>query len=162
MNRTEAIEFLTRDGGAVPCSRYGRNSEDCAPVAFALAEIVADANGDEITEDALDYAMGLVVNDHDDVLSLISEHGTEEHRALVADLLDDEAPDFSDDDYFSDDSAIGVLKNPTAFSDAEREAAVTHLEVSINGGDQATVEAIALALLSAAELLATAVKEASK
>lgn len=90
MNRAEALTYLTRDSGRVPCSRYGTSSEDCAPVAFALAEIVQEANGDEITEEALDFYMGLVVNNHDDVLNLIREHGTEEHLELIADLLTDD------------------------------------------------------------------------
>ena len=87
MNHDEMTAYLLRDGGAVPCSRYGRNSEDCAPVAIALAEIYEEAKGEETTTEDLDYFMGLVVNDHDDVLSLILDHGTDEHRALIADVI---------------------------------------------------------------------------
>ncbi len=90
ITKDEAERLLTADGGRVPCSRYGRNSEDCWPYAWALAEIAADANGDEITEEALDYYMGLVVNDHDDVESLIAAHGTREQLDLLDYLTDDE------------------------------------------------------------------------
>jgi hypothetical protein len=84
MTHDEAIEFLTADGDLlVPCSRYGRRSSDCAEVAWALAEIELDVNGDEPTEDSLDYLMGLVVNDHDDVEYLIREHGRPEHQYLL-------------------------------------------------------------------------------
>jgi hypothetical protein len=87
LTKDQAKEFLTRDGGMIPCSRYGRHSDDAWPFAYALAEIVRDANGDEITEERLDYYMGLVVNDHDDVESLIREHGTTEHLALLKEAL---------------------------------------------------------------------------
>lgn len=83
MTKDEARIFLTHDGGTVPCSRYGRNSEDCWPYAWAVAEIFADANGDEITEDLLDHLMGLVVNDHQDIEDLIREHGSPEAQALL-------------------------------------------------------------------------------
>ena len=70
-------EYLERDGGSVPCSRYGRNSIDCAPWAIACHLIYIEANGpgDLSDEDALNYYMGLVVNDHDDVEYLIREYG---------------------------------------------------------------------------------------
>lgn len=89
MDRTEALAYLTQDPGRVPCSRYGSSSEECAPIAIALAEIIEEANGDEGVweEESLDDLMGLVVNDHDDVSSLIRKHGTEEHRALIEDVL---------------------------------------------------------------------------
>jgi hypothetical protein len=75
-DREAAITFLETDGDLlVPCSRYGRCTSDCAPWAWAAASIVADACGEYVTAADLDYAMGLVVNDHDDVESLIVEHG---------------------------------------------------------------------------------------
>lgn len=83
VTRDQARAFLTRDGGHIPCSRYATNSEDAWPYAYALAEIAREANGDPITYDVLDYYMGLVVNDHDDVESLILGHGTAEHRELI-------------------------------------------------------------------------------
>jgi hypothetical protein len=81
----EAIAFLERDGGRVPCSRYGWDSESCAPVAVAVARIIEDATGEEMTEDSLDHVMGLVVNDHDDPETLIREHGTPEQQELLDD-----------------------------------------------------------------------------
>jgi hypothetical protein len=83
MKRREGIAYLTTDpdtgedtGGLyVPCSRYGRNSADCAPVAWRVAHLVARETGEEITTESLDYAMGLVVNDHDDVAYLIRNYG---------------------------------------------------------------------------------------
>ena len=87
MSRDEARDFLTSDGGRVPCSRYGRDSDECWPIAYAVAEIIRDCNGEPITEEALDYLMGLVVNDHDDIESLLLEHGSPEQLTLV-DWLD--------------------------------------------------------------------------
>ena len=84
VDKQEARVFLTADGGATPGSRYGRHSEDCWELAYAVAEIAAEANGDPIDEEALDYYMGLVVNDSDDIESLILAHGTAEHRYLHA------------------------------------------------------------------------------
>lgn len=89
MTSTEALAYLTRDEarGWVPCSRYGVDSEDCAPWAIALAEIIEEATGeDAMTPDSLDHLMGLVVNDHDDPESMIREHGTPAHRELLDEL----------------------------------------------------------------------------
>lgn len=77
------MAFLTKDPGRVPCSRYGHNSESCAPVALATADIVADATGQPVTYELLDHMMSLVVNDHDDPESLIREHGTAEQIELL-------------------------------------------------------------------------------
>jgi hypothetical protein len=86
LTREEGIAFLVKDGPhlATPGSRYGRDAEDCAPVAWRVAEIIADETGEPITEDGLDYVMGLVVNDHDDPEYMLREHGT----AADLDLLD--------------------------------------------------------------------------
>ena len=77
MDKDQAIRFLTqdKDKGRVPCSRYGWDSESCAPVAYAAAVIVAGETGEDVTEDSLDYMMGLVVNDHDDPEYLIRHYG---------------------------------------------------------------------------------------
>jgi hypothetical protein len=76
MNKSDGIAFLTQDGNlAVPCSRYGRDSEDCAPVAWRVAYLVARETGEAITEESLDYAMSLVVNDHDDVAYMVRTYG---------------------------------------------------------------------------------------
>jgi hypothetical protein len=79
MRRRDGIAYLTRNGQdnhlQVPCSRYGRNTRECAPVAWRLAYILARETGEPITEDTLDHAMGLVVNDHDDVAYVIRTYG---------------------------------------------------------------------------------------
>lgn len=79
MTRKEGIAFLTRNGQddhlSVPCSRYGRNTADCAPVAWRVAFLVARETGEAITEESLDYCMGLVVNDHDDVAYMVNTYG---------------------------------------------------------------------------------------
>lgn len=73
--RAQALAFLTEDGGSahllVPCSRYGRDCRECAPVAWRAAVGYADATGEPITPDLLGYLMGLVVNDHEDIVRLV-------------------------------------------------------------------------------------------
>lgn len=72
MNRAEGIAFLNREGNlAVPGGRYGWDTESCSPIAWDLAEVIADANGDPVTKDELESCMGLVVNSHDDVAFLL-------------------------------------------------------------------------------------------
>jgi nucleotide-binding universal stress UspA family protein len=101
MNETEAIHYLTHDQETgedtghllVPCSRWGRNGAECAAVAWDLHLIYCEANGAPDDErESLDFYMGLVVNDHDDVASLIREHGTAEqleryHEELLPDYV---------------------------------------------------------------------------
>lgn len=76
--RRAAIEYLMKDGNLrVPCSRYGSDTEDCAPVAWRVAYLVNRETGEglPITEEQLDHAMGLVVNDHDDVAYMVNTYG---------------------------------------------------------------------------------------
>lgn len=88
VKRAEGIRYLTTDAEtgedtghlSVPCSRYGRNSADCAPVAWRLAYLTARESGEEVTLDGLDHAMGLVVNDHDDVAYMVREYGRGQYR----------------------------------------------------------------------------------
>jgi hypothetical protein len=70
----EAVEYLMAEGNfGVPCSRYGRDTLECAPIAWQVAGAWADESGhDDVTGDDLEYFMGLVVNDHDDVAYLLS------------------------------------------------------------------------------------------
>lgn len=56
-------------------SRYGRNGEECAPVAWRLAYLYARELGTEVDLDALDYAMDLVVNDSESVADMVREYG---------------------------------------------------------------------------------------
>lgn len=78
-NRRDGIAYLTNHGNDsglyVPCSRYGRNTADCAPVAWRLAYITARETGEDITTDDIHHAMSLVVNDHDDVAYMVREYG---------------------------------------------------------------------------------------
>jgi hypothetical protein len=77
LSESEAIELLSREGGRVPCSRYGWDSESCAPVAYAAAVIVYNETGEGDFTEILDHVMGLVVNDHDDPEYLIRNYGAE-------------------------------------------------------------------------------------
>lgn len=68
-------EWLSRDSGAVPCSRYGRTGDETAWWAIACELVYVGANGeDDDPIVALDTLMGLAVNDSDSVLELIREH----------------------------------------------------------------------------------------
>lgn len=71
-----ALAFLTRDSGRVPCSRYGWDSASCAPIAYAVAAILSGETSEPITEESLDWVMGLVVNDHDDPETMIRDYGS--------------------------------------------------------------------------------------
>lgn len=79
MNTDDMIHYLTHENDAspsdrVPCSRYGRTTEECAQVAVAFAKTVARRPRPICVED-LDLAMRLVVNDHDGVEhTLINYH----------------------------------------------------------------------------------------
>lgn len=73
-------KWLTEDGEgeptgylATPCSRFGRNGDECAWWAVACAAIYEDANGDAGVEPELliDGYMGDAVNDSDGVLELV-------------------------------------------------------------------------------------------
>jgi hypothetical protein len=71
-----AVEFLVDDEyNDTPGCLYGRTAYDCAPVAYVLALVLAEHDPEAIMgEELLDYCMGLVVNSHDDVESLLSEY----------------------------------------------------------------------------------------
>jgi hypothetical protein len=77
ISRKDGIAYLVAEcpGAYVPCSRYGTTTEDCAPVAWRLAYLLARETGEEITTEDLDHAMGLVVNDHDDVSYMVRTYG---------------------------------------------------------------------------------------
>lgn len=75
-NQSEATDYLMRDGDlAVPGGRYGATTSECIEPAYLVAVICAREDGRAtISTGELDYAMGLVVNSHDDVASLLREH----------------------------------------------------------------------------------------
>lgn len=57
-----------------PGSRYGRNSDDCAWWALAAEVVYIEANGPDDVEAGLDGLMGLAVNDHDDIGTLVYDY----------------------------------------------------------------------------------------
>jgi hypothetical protein len=75
--RRNGIAYLLKEGDlCVPCSRYGHCTSECAPVAWRLAYLVARETGEwPITEEQLDHAMSLVVNNHDDVAYMVRTYG---------------------------------------------------------------------------------------
>jgi hypothetical protein len=82
--------YLLKDGNlGVPGGRYGSDTESCAPIAIALADIIADATGEDDTDDfdTLDHCMSMVVNSSDEVVSLIADHGSATQQALIADAI---------------------------------------------------------------------------
>lgn len=95
MNRQDAIHFLTHDPDTgedtsdlyVPCSRWGRSCADCAGVAYDLDVILSAETGEGMTGETLEYAMDLVVNDHDDVAYTLREYGDDDIRQKYADEL---------------------------------------------------------------------------
>lgn len=75
MSVTSLLRRAVGNGGATPCSRYGRDSEDCAPFAVAAFLVLEHANGEADDPAAtLDWTMSLVVNDHDDPARVIVDY----------------------------------------------------------------------------------------
>lgn len=62
-----ASDYLDRDRGDAPASRYGTHASDWQPVALVLYRILTEVHGAEPTTDTLDHVTSLVVNDHDNV-----------------------------------------------------------------------------------------------
>jgi len=91
VTKAQALRHLTKESGRVPCSRYGWDSESCAPVAWAAFVILRAETGEGDTLEALDNVMGLVVNDHDDVDYLIRNYGRE-YGFEPEDYLEDDEP----------------------------------------------------------------------
>lgn len=77
------------DTGAAPGCVYGSTTQERAEIALAIARIVAESSGEALTVERLDHAMGLVVNSHDDVGTLLVAHG-DEHGYPASDYLDSE------------------------------------------------------------------------
>lgn len=81
--RSDALNYLTSNHTSnlrVPCSRYGRDTEDCAPVAWRVAYLIAREQGEPVRARDLDHAMSLVVNDHDDPAYIIRSYGHRDYR----------------------------------------------------------------------------------
>lgn len=74
--RAEGIAYLAADQPNAHCfSRYGSTSRECAFVAWRVAYLIARDQGEPITFDDLDYAIGMVVNGHADVSYIIRTYG---------------------------------------------------------------------------------------
>ena len=81
--------YICRDTGNIPCSRYGRQSHELAPVALALLALWEDANGaygDAL--DLLDSILSLLVNDSDEPETLILQNHGPREAARLLDYLD--------------------------------------------------------------------------
>ena len=100
MDKTEAIDYLTHDAETgeytgdlrAPCSRWGSTGAECAEVAYDLDRTLAAAGADPTSRESLEHAMGLVVNDHDDVGSVLFALGVDAIRAEYEDELADYVP----------------------------------------------------------------------
>jgi len=91
-NRAE-VHYLSRDGGMVPCSRYGRNGQECATIA-ALVDAILEREGcDARSATSAKEIMGYVVNDSDDpAVTIIKDgpvHGINPYDWLDADVVED-------------------------------------------------------------------------
>lgn len=90
-----------------PCSRYGRTGEDVAPWAVAFALIHETDDGDDAA--AVDWAMGLAVNDSDAVVALVADNWdavpADLAELLDGDVLADHRADNADDDDLDDDGS---------------------------------------------------------
>lgn len=84
-----AEEYVSRDRGDAPCSRYGTRHQDYAPWIIAHARILAESTGD-LTSDSLDGCASSVVNDSIEPSYFVAAHGTDEERAqLLPELSED-------------------------------------------------------------------------
>lgn len=84
-DRRTGLAFLQRYGSqlSVPCSRYGHSSAECSLVAWRVSYLMARESGEPITFAGLDHAMGLVVNDHDDVDYLVRQYGRSDYGRAI-------------------------------------------------------------------------------
>lgn len=82
MRRRDGLAYLTKDGGHLrtPCTPYGRTSAECAPVAWRVAYLTAKNTHEPMSLALLDWAMGLVVNDHPDVAHIVRQYGGGKYR----------------------------------------------------------------------------------
>lgn len=86
-DRERARQYL--GGGKTPGSRYGSDADACAPVAIAVAHILAAETGEETTGYSLNEVMGWVVNDSDEPMDIINRDG-QRHGHDPNELLDTE------------------------------------------------------------------------
>ena len=76
MDNTAIRAYVEKDTGLIPCSRYvNRYGDGLADLVIAIADIFEDATGEPTTYEALDHIISQVVNDADDIATLLVEHG---------------------------------------------------------------------------------------
>lgn len=97
MEPKEMLAYLLRETGLTPVSRYGRDGKACAPVAVAVAVILGGETGEPVTRETLEYVMGLVVNDHDDIGYMLKSYGSQYGYDPNDFLPDDFDPDDTGD-----------------------------------------------------------------
>lgn len=72
---TARVSELANDGGRVPASRYGTTATSCAEVAVVCDAILCAETGEASSPESRYAAMGMAVNDSDDVAYSITRHG---------------------------------------------------------------------------------------
>lgn len=78
--------YLSADGGATPCSRYGADGRECAVYALAGCLMFADGTGEEITPEIADVYMSAAVNNSDDLEEFL-EGGQDYTWTLEAEII---------------------------------------------------------------------------
>ena len=68
-------EYIERDTGDAPGSRYGTRADQWAPVALAAVAVFQHETGEADTTDSIDGIVSLVVNDSDDIATLLRDYG---------------------------------------------------------------------------------------
>lgn len=123
MSRDETIReqvervLLADGGGMIPCSRYGRHTDDLLDLVDFYAHVCAAANGrDDVTDDTLHAFIGLAVNDSDQVQSIVLEDATPDNVADLLDYFDRDYIGAEDQAEFRDGYIAAAL-----FADAYRE-----------------------------------------
>lgn len=75
-NDDEVRAYAERDGGLIPCSRYvNRYGDGLGDLVVALVAIIEDATSEPVTFEGIDHLVSLIVNNHDDVGTLLVQHG---------------------------------------------------------------------------------------
>jgi len=72
LTRDVAIAYMTGENLGTPGCDFGDTEAQCAPTAYALALLYADASG-ELTHETLDSAMGAVVCDQPGILDALRD-----------------------------------------------------------------------------------------
>ena len=73
--REMVLGMLAAGGGSIPCSRYGRRSDDLGEILCALVDIYLEANGPTDVAALAEGYISALVNDSDGPETMILEHG---------------------------------------------------------------------------------------